>query len=327
MSTLKDVAKLANVDVSTASRALNGKSYVQEETKLRILNAAKQLNYSPNLLAKNLREGKSKTIAVIVPSISLNIFADITYYIEIECRKLGYNTIISNTQDDPSIEANCLKHLSKGFVDAIAIASCGKNKKLIKEIHKRGIPIIQIIRKYDNTISSVAANYKIIGYDGTKYLISKGCKHIGLINGSKYIIPYKERYDGYKKAITENNYQENVAEITTLDFLEGSYNAVHSLLERNPNIDGILVSTDMQGIGVMRALKNKKIKVPQQIKIISLTGNYIGAWLETAITSVEIPAKEIGKKIANIIIENIKNKKNTTNHIVFEPHLVERETT
>lgn len=327
MSTLKDVAKLANVDVSTVSRALNGKSYVQEETKLRILNAVKELNYRPNLMAKNLREGKSKTIAVIVPTISLNIFGDIAYYIEIECRKFGYNTIISNTQDDPQIEADSLKHLRNGFVDAIAIASSGKNKKLIKEIYNSGIPVIQIVRKHDNSISSVAANYEILGYDGTKYLISKGCKNIGLINGSSDIIPYKERYYGYKKAISENNLKENIVEIKEIDFLEGGYNAAYTLLDKNSNIDGILVSTDMQGIGVIRALKDKKINIPERVKVISLTGNYIGAWLETTMTSIEIPSKEIGKKIADMIIENIENKPKNINHIVFEPHLIEREST
>lgn len=331
MSTLKDVAKLANVNVSTVSRALNGNSYVKKTTKEKILNAVKRLNYHPNLLAKNLKEGKSRTIGVIVPSIGLNIFGEITKNIETECRKLGYNIIIANTQDDAKVESECIKHLRNGFVSGIVIASCGKNQKLIREINKSGIPIIQMIRKYDDSINSIAANYESIGYKSAKYLILKGCKNIGLINGNMELIPYKNRYYGYKKALSEYGYKENVIELfeNKIDYLRNGYDSAISLIENNPNIDGILTSTDMQGIGIMRALKEKNIPVPKKIKLISLTGNYIGEWLETAITSMEIPAKEIGVKIANMIIEKIENNttKKSPSHIIFEPYFVERETT
>lgn len=111
--------------------------------------------------------------------------------------------------------------------------------------------------------------------------------------------------------------------------MRNGYDSAISLIENNPNIDGILTSTDMQGIGIMRALKEKNIPVPKKIKLISLTGNYIGEWLETAITSMEIPSKEIGVKIANMIVEKIENNttKKSPSHIIFEPSFIERETT
>ena len=268
---------------------------------------------------------------MIVPSIGLNLFGEITNSIETECRKLGYNIIIANTQDNAEVESECIKHLRNGFVSGIVIASCGKNQPLIREVYKSGIPIIQMIRKYDDSINSIAANYESIGYKSAKYLILKGCKNIGLINGNMELMPYKSRYDGYKKALSEYGYKENVIELVEnkIDYLRNGYNSALALIENNPNIDGILTSTDMQGIGVIRALKEKNIPIPKKIKLISLTGNYIGEWLETAITSMEIPAKEIGVKIANMIIEKIENNtvKNSTTHIILEPSFVERETT
>ncbi|WP_307970864.1 substrate-binding domain-containing protein [uncultured Brachyspira sp.] len=107
--------------------------------------------------------------------------------------------------------------------------------------------------------TSISANYESIGYKSAKYLILKGCKNIGLINGNMELIPYKNRYYGYKKALSEYGYKENVIELfeNKIDYLRNGYDSAISLIENNPNIDGILTSTDMQGIGVIRALKEK----------------------------------------------------------------------
>lgn len=108
MATLKDVAKLADVDVSTVSRALNNTSYVHPETKARILAAVKELSYTPNVLAQGLRHGKRHTIGVVVPRLHMTVFAETTQGIEEEARKRGYATLICNTEDDPKIERESL---------------------------------------------------------------------------------------------------------------------------------------------------------------------------------------------------------------------------
>ena len=126
MATLKDVAKLANVDVSTVSRALNNASYVHPDTKTKILEAVKTLSYRPNVIAQSLKQGKRHTIGVVIPRLSFSIFADITQGIEETAHKRGYETLICNTDDNKNTE--------------------------------------------------------------------KGAKHIGLINGSMKLMPYKVRY-------------------------------------------------------------------------------------------------------------------------------------
>lgn len=249
MATLKDVAKLASVDVSTVSRALNGTSYVHPETRVRILTAVKELSYQPNLMAKGLRQGKRHNIGVLIPSLSLTIFGEITQVIETEARKLGYGVMICNTEDDGVIEKECLLRLRNGFVDGIIIAPTGHNMKLLQEIKDSGIPVAQIVRNLDQTISSVAANYFSCGYDGVKYLISKGCMHIGLVNGSMDIIPYRERYQGYHKALQEHGYSESVAKTFMThsnSFLEG-YKGTNYLLDQNKYMDGLIVAADMIG--------------------------------------------------------------------------------
>lgn len=331
MATLKDVAKLANVDISTVSRALNNTSYVHPDTKSKIYAAVKELSYQPNLLAKGLRQGKRHTIGLIVPSINLTIFGEIAQSIELHCRNLGYQTLICNTDDNSIIEEECLSRLRSGFVDGIIIASTGQNQRLLRDINASGIPIIQIIRKHDKMLSSVVANYYTCGYDGVYFLRGKGCQHIGFIKGSMEILPLKERYEGYRKAIKKLKLSENIplSEHPRLNPFQTGYQMTHALLDQNPDLDGLIVEVDMQGLGAIRALKERKILISQQLKLLSLTGHSIGGMLETCMTSMEMPASEIGKSASQLLIDIIKSSdtKSSAQHIIFEPSLIERETT
>lgn len=332
MATLKDVAKLACVDVSTVSRALNNTSYVHPETKKKIYAAVEKLAYKPNLIAKSLRQGKRNAIGVVVPGINLSIFSDIVQGIEFEARKLGYSIMICNTNDDPNAEEECLDRLRNGLVDGIIIASTGQNMRLLRDINASGISVVQMVRKQDKEFSSVVADYFACGYEGVKYLHSKGCRHIGFINGSMEIIPYKERYRGYHSAMKESGCEELIAESTLPqgNYFQDGYEGVSKLLEKDPELDAIVVAADLQGLGVLRALKERKIKVPEMIKVISLTGHSIGGMLETTMTSMEMPAKEMGARLTGLIVEQIDadaEHKPNRQHVVFDAHLVERETT
>lgn len=332
MATLKDVAKLACVDVSTASRALNNTSYVHPETKARIYAAVKQLSYHPNLLAKGLRQGKRHTIGVVVPSISMSVFSEITQGIELEARKFGYETLICCTKDDPNVEKECLNRLRNGFGDGIIIASTGENARQIRDIRDSGISVVQVVRRQDKTMSSVVTDYHEIAYNGVKYLISKGCRHIGLINGFSKLIPYRDRYRGYHDAISESGYTENVVGLSgpSRNYFKEGYEGVYQLFKQDPKLDGIMAAVDMHGIGALRALKKEGLKFPEQIKVMSLTGHCIGDMLETSMTSMEMPAFEMGSKAVQLLIGEMETQQEITpayQHIMFHASLAERETT
>ncbi|HEX5351015.1 MAG TPA: LacI family DNA-binding transcriptional regulator [Trichococcus sp.] len=256
MATLKDVAKLANVDASTVSRTLNNNSYVHEDTRRRVMEAVEQLSYKPNLLAQGLRKGKRQSIGVIIPSISLSIFSDIVQVIEREASKLGYRIIICISDDDPEIEKEYIERLRNGLVDGIIIASTGKNNAALRNIQNSGIAVIQLIRKQDKTLSSIVANYRSSAYEAVKYLVSRGCKKIGLINGSMKVLPYIERCEGYKQAIQEFGLEAYVIESKSKKeaYFEDGYTGAKKLLEKDPDIDGIIVAAAMHGIGVIRFL-------------------------------------------------------------------------
>lgn len=329
MATLKDVAKLANCDVSTVSRALNNTSYVHPDTKARILAAVKELSYKPNVLAQGLRQGKRHTIGVVVPRLAMTVFAEILQGIEEEARYLGYSILVCNTEDNAEIERECLNRLRNGFVDGIIIAGTGKCGRLIRDIRVSGIAVVQIIRKQEKKISSVVADYEACGYQAVQYLVKKGCKEIGLINGPMGLAPYHDRYQGYSKAIRENGLREICSEsMETANSFEYGFQCAEELLNNNYHLDGMIAAVDIQGIGAIRALKERNLIIPDDIRLVSLTGHSIGSMLETTMTSMEIPAHEMGKKATRMIVEEIDSpaeQKPSAQHLVFDTILVERE--
>lgn len=329
MPTLKDVAKLACVDVSTVSRALNNNPCVHAETKARIMAAVEKLSYRPNLLAKGLRQGKRHTIGVVVPRLHLTVFSTVAQAIEETARAQGYATLLCSTEDDPQIEKEGLSRLRNGLVDGILLAGTGKNKKLVRDIQASGIPVTQIIRIQDDTLSSVTVDYDKCGYEAVKYLYGRGSRHPGLITGSLKLSPYKFRYQGYKRALDELGLKEITSEAKGFtNSLDYGYQATLQMLKEHPELDAILAAMDAQGIGAMRALKEQKKRVPRDVKVISLTGHEIGNMLETTLTTLEMPAREIGRKAAQLVLEQIDAKDKGSipvQHVEYDSTLVERE--
>ena len=330
MATLKDVAKLANVDISTVSRALNNKGYVHEETKKKIIEAVEELSYHPNILAKGLRQGKKHTIAFVVPRIAITIYSDMIAPFSEAARKMNYECLICVSDDDVQQEKEILERLRGGTVDGIVISSTGKNNKLIREIKNEGVCILQAVRKQDESLSSIISDYYTTGYEAVKFLYSKDCRNIGLIIGNLSLHPYKERYAGYMKAVRELGLEP----IVVMD--ESNPNKVHygmncadKLIDQYPALDGLLASVDAQGIGAIRELTQRGKRIPEDIRVMSLTGIRLGGFLETAMTAIEVPAGEIGETAAEIIIKDIESKaeRRTVKNLVFNSTLVERETT
>ncbi|MCH4033365.1 MAG: LacI family transcriptional regulator [Lachnospiraceae bacterium] len=331
MATLKDVAKLAHVDVSTVSRALNNSAYVHPDTKARIMKAVKELSYEPNILARGLRQGKRETLGVILPKLSYSIFAEVASGIESQARKHGYVTLVSNTGNDKDTEKLVLNRLRSGFIDALIIAGTGENTRLIRSISEEGMPVVQVIRDSDPLISSVVVDYDDVGYRSVQLLAKKGCRHIGLINGSMKIRPYAERYRGYRRGIREFGLPEITAERESLQRgIQYGYDCALQLIDENCELDGILAVTDTQAIGAMRALHDNDLSVPGQVRLLSMTGHQIGGMLTPSLTSMELPAFEIGERATDMALQMIEagsDKKPAVQRLSFHAELVEREST
>lgn len=252
---------------------------------------------------------------------------------ERRARKLGYSTLICTTEDDPKVEKDCLSRLRSGFVDGIILAGTGRNGRLVRDIQASGISMLQIVRCQDARISSIVADYRVCGADAAKYLRARGCRKLGLINGSFQYAPYKERYEGFTQAVEALGLEAHFCESDRpINSFEYGYDCANQLLDETPDLDAILAAVDVQGLGAIRAVTQRGLRIPDQIKIISLTGHEIGAMLQTTMTSMEMPAQRMGDKAAQMIIEEIESgagpdQRSIPQHLSFTMQLEEREST
>lgn len=331
MATLKDVAKLACVDISTVSRALNNTGYVHPDTKKRVYDAAKELGYHPNVMAQALRQGKRHTIGVIIPSFFLSVFAGIVMGINQEAQRSNYAVLLCSSGDDPALEKESLNRLREGFIDGLIIGSTGRNTRLIQNIQASGTPVVQVIREQIPRMNSIVADYEATGYDAVRYLYNLGSRNIGFMGGNEKIVPFRDRHTGYQRAMQELG----LPELTIPSGFHGhsfefGYRQAQELLFQYPKLDAIITSVDSQGMGVMRLLKEQKKRVPEDIRVMSLTGHTIGALLETSMTAMEIPAVEMGVNAVRMLLEEIEAPQNmqvAPKRLVFSAELVEREST
>ena len=331
MATLKDVAKLACVDVSTVSRALNNTGYVHPDTKKRVYAAAKELGYHPNVMAQALRQGKRRTIGIIVPSFFLSVFAGIVTGINQEAQRRNYAVLLCNSGYDPAVEKECLNRLRSGFIDGLIIGPTGRNSRLIQDIQAAGTPVVQVIRDQIPRMNSIVADYENTACEAVKYLYRLGSRGIGFLGGNGQIVPFRDRYDGYRRAIRELGLEElTIPESFVGHSFEFGYHQTQELLFRYPQLDAIITSVDAQGLGALRMLKEQKKRVPDEVRVMSLTGHSIGAMLETSMTAMEIPAIEMGRSAVQMLLEEIdapEDSRLTPKRLVFTAELVEREST
>ena len=328
MPTLKDVARLACVDVSTVSRALNNNAHVHPDTRKRIFEAVEKLSYKPNVLAQGLRKGKRHTIGMVVPRLQFTMFGEAVQHAERRANELGYATIVCSTDDNPKVESECLDRLSNGFVDGLLVAGTGKNSRALVALNAQGTPVVQLVRRDTFGLGSVTADFEACAYGGVRHLVSKGCRCIGLVNGPSSIGPYRERLSGYRRAIAEFGLPEVVASDSNQgNSFEYGYGSARRLLDENPELDAIMVAVDIQGMGAMRTLRERGLSYPEDIRLMSLTGYRVGSLLETPMTSMEVPTSDIASKSVDMLVEQIEapdDNRPAAASLVFPPTLVER---
>lgn len=313
-NTIEDVAKLAGVSRATAGRVIGNYGSVSEDAKERVLNAIKELNYQPNVMAQGLRSHSTKTIAVILGSIKNNYCNALVYAIEKEAQKNGFNIIICNTREDIKNEIKHIQNMRSRQVDGIILMSAFKTDEEIPKQYKK---------LYDSDTSMVFVDRKIHGldkdiimtnnieasYNATEYLIKLGHKKIGVIATKDYST-VRERIDGYKRALEDNHIEIHPEYIEQIDGLlkEEAEKAANKLMDEHPEITAIYVLNNSLCCGVLLELKKRNLKLKEDISLIVWDDEELNELYD--ITTVVQPIPEIGKKATAQLFEIIKGNKN-----------------
>lgn len=323
MATIKDVAEVAEVTVTTVSRVLNNRGYISEKTRKKVYDAIKQLNYSPNEMARSLLRKKSNLIGLIIPTVAHPFFAELTNYIEYYAYKLGYKILLCNSYQDSVKEKEYIMMLKSNQVDGIIMAS---HTLEIDEYLNLNLPIVAMDRAFSKSIPFIASDNYSGGVLATNLLIDNGCKKLAHISGPLDLeTPANNRYKAFLDVVTKRSV-ENIILETQLGILENYEKIVHKLFEEHPDIDGIFASSDMIGISVIKVAKELGKEIPKDLKIVGYDDINFSSLVSPSLTTINQPIEQMGELVIQLLIDQMEEKEISLEN-VLPITLVERETT
>ena len=326
---LEDIAKELGISMMTVSRALNNTGYVKKETRTKVLKAAKEMEYVPNVLARGLVIKKTFNIGLIITNISNPFYARITRVIQEEALRNGYRLILFNTNENINLEKEALYSLREQRCDGVLLTSTESDYSHIIDLKKKGLPIVLINRRPKKiNVDFVVCDNKKGGYLATSYLLSMGHKKIAHITGPTYITSVKEKIDGYKMAYKDYNIRINPKLIFETELtVDGAYKATLEMIEDHPDITAVFAYTDWMTIGVIKALQEKNVKIPGEISIVGYDNIDVSPYLKVPLTTIDLPIGLMGKKSVEILLKKINGVEESSKIIgkIYQPKLIKRK--
>lgn len=311
LATLKDVAAKAGVHPSTVSRVLRGSENIpiSEATKIKILDAAKELHYQPDQRARALRLGKSNTIGLIIPDMANPFFAEIAKSIEQHSFAAGYTLVVCDTNENQQKEIHFVNNLTSRGIDGLIIAPVQDSYDHLLELKKRNYPFVLVDRCFEEfEANAVISDNEEAAYNAVAHLAKLGHKRIAFLCGRQNIYTIKKRLDGYKKAVEKFKLCSDPGLIGGGGFtFENGYAATLSLLSEPEPPSAILISGNIITLGAFKAILARGLHIPENISVIGFTDNVISPFLACPLTTVSHPLKEMGTKAFNLLMEHIKS--------------------
>jgi LacI family transcriptional regulator len=328
---LSDVADLADVSITTASRVLSGKAEqyrISKKTKEEVLRIAKDLNYEPNQLARALRLKQTHTIGMVIPDISNPFFSAIARHVEVESRKAGYLVMICDSQEDTAVEKDSIRILETRKVDGMLICPVGKESAHILRLAQQGVPVITVDRYFPNlNLSYVVSDNYNGSVQAVKHFVDNGHRKIAFIQGIPGSSVNEDRIRGYKDAHDMFNIPFNEAFIVGDNFGEqNGYIGTKILLNGPEKPTAIFAGSNLISLGSMRAILEENLKIPDDISMIAFDDQPYSDFLPTPMTAVRQKKEELGK-LSIMLLLNEMNADNKTDFkkIIVPTELVVRK--
>ncbi|SMD45573.1 transcriptional regulator, LacI family [Aquiflexum balticum DSM 16537] len=330
--TLKDIAKKLNLSVSTVSRALSDLPIINEETKKKVLLAAKEMDYHPNLFAKFLKTKSSNTIGVVVPDLEMHFFSSCISGMQNTCLENGYNLIICQSNESLEQEKFNIKTLQDSRVDGILISLSRETNSFdhLEQLKDHQIPFVYFDRVHENgPYSQVVINDEESSFEATEYLIHKGYKKIAFLCGPKILSICKNRLMGYQNALRNHQMDFNTDWVLESDLSRASTEVcIDNYLRLNDRPDAILAINDIVAINCIRHLKKKGIKIPKEMAVMGFSNSPVSEVIEPNLTTVEQPSFDMGKLAALRLLEEIRNPNLMSQKIfTLNTKIIERDST
>ncbi|MBI9064302.1 MAG: LacI family DNA-binding transcriptional regulator [Marinilabiliaceae bacterium] len=312
-ATITDIARELNISPSTVSRALHDHPAINVKTKKAVVALAKKLNYHPNLQALNLLRKRTNTIGVIVPEITSYFFSAVINGIQHLFNPLGYNVIIAQSNESFAEECQIIDTLMAIQVDGFLISPSFQTTRYdkLKKIVDSHIPLVI----FDRDCAGIKVDKVFVdeyqgAFQAVDYLAKSGCRRIAHIAGPASLSTSKHRLRGYLDALRENNMDINEDFIISCKgFLpEHGIKPVRRLLNFPEIPDGIFAFNDGVAIGAMSVIKDKGIRIPEDISVIGFDDDPHSSYFKPSLTTVMQPTYELGLLSARILNNRINEE-------------------
>ncbi|WP_429976076.1 LacI family DNA-binding transcriptional regulator [Enterococcus sp. DIV0086] len=333
MVTIKDVAKKTGFSTTTVSRALNGHSDVNEETKHIIESAAKELNYIPNLVAQSLVTRKSRTIGLLVAELKAesakdNFMFEVLLGVNNYVAAKNYEMILLSTDTSKQQNKTLNQLVSERNLDGVIIEGLKNDDPYIKEALNSEIPAVFIDIPLENQITGyVTTDQNKSVKHAIRYFYRLGHRKISFLGGHSHAYVSIERLTAYKEALEELNVEFNEDYVYYGDFAEQiAYTNSIQFLLNFPEVTAIFCASDLMALGVLKACKELNINIPKDLSVIGFDNILLTQYVTPTLTTIAQSPFQIGQRSAELLLDMI-HKTQTATHYVLENRLIVREST
>jgi LacI family transcriptional regulator len=328
-ATIKDIAKHLNISISTVSRALRSAPDVNPETKNAVHAIAAELNYQPNRLALSLRQKQTHTIGVIIPNLDF-VLSTMVKGIDEVALEAGYTVMVCQSNESFGREVLNTSRMFDSLVDGLIISVSSETKTFdhIKKFQERNLPIVAFDRIVPEiVVPNVTLDNEEGGFLATEHLIQQGYKNIAILAGQKNLGISNSRLNGYLSALKKYKIKIDKSLIVHCDFNQDyAYFATQELLRQKNKPDAIFTISDRMVIGAMLAIKEKGLRIPEDIGLVGFNNEPLLSLLTPSISSIDMPSFELGKMAAKLFIESLHAGENRLpENQVLKPKLIIRE--
>lgn len=329
---LKDIAQDLNISVVTVSKVLRKHPDIGPETRQKVLQRIKELNYRPNLAARALVTGRTHAIGLVVPDLVHPFFGQVAKALAGVLRGKGYSLVLSSSDDDPELEQEEIDQLLARRVDVLIVASAQRSAENFQYIQEQKTPVVLIDRK----INGLPAHF--VGIDdveagriATEHLLNVGCRNLAHIGGPD-VSTAAGRAQGYREVLVRRNIKERPHTVIMREHGDDAgdhtgYLAMKRLLELKPRPDGVFCYNDPTAMGAMKAVLEAGLDVPNDVSVVGCGNVTYADFIRVPLTSVDQQSDQIGERAAKLALSVLEHPPSRPKQIVLQASLVERAST
>ena len=309
-ASMREVAKRANVAISSVSRVLSNHPDVSERMSKKVLAAVEELSYEPDFLAQSLRRGQTLSVGFVLGDISNPLLADIVLGAETEFRTNGYSLLLMNSENDPELDVRSVRFFQRRRVDGMLLSIVGESDEaLATALRSVKVPIVLVDRKVDATIgASSVHNDHISGMaDAVRHLIELGHRRIALIAGSRDVLPGREREEGLRIAVRESGVDVEVTVINGTFSPELGRSATTSLLDQASPPTAFVCGSNRLLVGCLEVMNARHVSIGKDISIVTCDDISASLLFQPPIASISRDTVGLGRTAAELMLRRLRD--------------------